>query len=273
MNTLFKYIAAIPTIRRPYIDQSTDRTKRVVLMNVKKELRQLTSIPETLIAKNTASDTKQAPPSGTPFINPSNSPRTSNTSGSCYSSLNSYKSTGEVSPTETNVDQYRVVIDQQKQRITELENQIRDLQKVHYDQVLQKAHSILSKRYTRNQIEIMLGQKKKVERWLPEELSMGFTLKYLSKPALKFVVEKLQFPLPTSKCLESHAANINMRKGFFHEILQILEAYATTLPERDRVCVFLYDEMSVCEAYEYDRKDDVVLKPSSKMQVSLYKTS
>lgn len=156
-----------------------------------------------------------------------------------------------------------------EKRIEALERLNEDLKDVHNHQVLQKAKTLLATKYTSNQIDIMTGRKKHVI-WSPEELAKGFTLKYLSKPALEYVIGTLQFPLPSVSCLESHASNIEMHKGFFNEVLQLLKAASATRSEKERVCVLMYDEMSVSEVYEFDRKNDVVIGPYNKMQVYYY---
>lgn len=112
----------------------------------------------------------------------------------------------------------------------------------------------------------MLGLKKKVV-WTAEELSKGFTLRYLSKPAVNYVIENLNFPIPSVSTLESYAVHIDIRRGFFKEIFEVLKTSAMTSSERDRVCVFMYDEMAVSEQYEFDRRHDDILGPHGKMQV------
>ena len=92
--------------------------------------------------------------------------------------------------------------------------------------------------------------------------------RYISKPALDYVVKSLKFPLPSVSFLEHHAAKIDMRRGFFTEIFQLLKANATIRSAKEKICVFLYDEVSVSECYEYDQRHDDVLGPHSKMQVS-----
>lgn len=266
VTQIFHFLA-VPSIRNPEESNPSQRSGRKVLIDIKQELNQM---------KKQASAVKPAPAYDGLQLSEQqhdHSPQDSvpememNIKPSNENSADSLNSEALIQALRKEVSENHRMLQEARNRIIELETANKDLQVVHQEQVLLKAESILSERYTKNQIDIMLGRKKKVQQWTADELSMGFTLNYLSKPALKFINKTCNFPLPSAKCLQDYAARIDMRKGFFYDVFRILKAYAATLSERDRICVIIYDEMSVSEVYEYDRRNDDVLKPATKMQV------
>lgn len=158
--------------------------------------------------------------------------------------------------------------EQQKKRVADLEKLSRDLTDVRETHIIEKSRELLSSKLTRNQSDLLLGVKKRVN-WSNEELSRGFTLRFFGLPGYDYLTKNLGMPFPRSSCLRQYASRMDMRQGFLNEVLQMLKAKSQSMSEFERVCVLLYDEMSVSEVYEYDRKHDDVLGPHTKVQVKM----
>lgn len=161
---------------------------------------------------------------------------------------------------------------QEKIRGADLEKLSRDLKDVREQQIIEKSRELLSSKFTKNQSDLLLGVKKRVN-WTSEELSRGFTLRFFGLPGYDYLTKNLGMPFPKSSCLRQYASRMDMRQGFLDEVLQMLKAKSQSMSEYEKVCVLLYDEMSVSEVYEYDRKHDDILGPHTKVQVvySIYK--
>lgn len=171
-----------------------------------------------------------------------------------------------LSEREKQIEGLCTTLKQRDEKVEHLSKLIEDLKEVELHQSLKKAESLLADRFSQAQINIMLNKKKKTT-WSSEDLSKAYTLRYFSKSALDYTINTLKLPLPSASSLERHASYINMRRGFFHEVLQLLKVDSLTKSSRDRVCILMYDEMAVATGYEYDKKEDDVVGPHSKMQV------
>lgn len=120
---------------------------------------------------------------------------------------------------------------------------------------------LLNRVFTENQIKCLLGTTKKV-RWTNEELSLSFTLHYLSIRAYLFVKNKMNIPLPSLSCLRKWASTVNMQQGHLNSVYKFLKVAASKMTtDTDRICTLMFDEMKVKSTYEYDRKNDTVLGP------------
>lgn len=67
--------------------------------------------------------------------------------------------------------------------------------------------------------------------------------------------------------LQSWASKIEMRQGILQGVFKILEVSANTMTTTEKLVVLLFDEVKVCELYEYDKKYDEIVGPHSQMQV------
>lgn len=275
--------SAIPTIKNPKSNEPTDRSIRFERYRQKKDLSQMYAPKPASNLTNQHTQSSEQPERPLPG-NVESFDSTKSDVTECNVELSTYTSDDPVhalrletmdlrsrlESTTKELERYRTEMECCRIKNKNLERLNEELKTVHKHQAIQSARTLLAKRFSQNQIDIMLDLKKKPKEWTSEELSMGYSLKYLSRPALDFVIEKLHFPLPSATCLAMHASKINMRKGFFHEVLKILKAWGDTLSQKEKICVLLYDEMSVSEAYEYDRMNDDILNPCSKMQVTHY---
>lgn len=91
--------------------------------------------------------------------------------------------------------------------------------------------------------------------------------RYHSQPAYEIVRNDLRIPLPSLRSLREWASNIDMRHGVLEDILCVLEMAGKQMDSRDRVVVLGYDEMSVSETVERDKRNDEIIGPHREMQV------
>lgn len=129
-----------------------------------------------------------------------------------------------------------------------------------------KLNEILSTVFTKNQINIILGKRRKV-RWTNEEISLAFTLRYFSKRSYLFIKNKMRIPLPGISTLQKWASSFNIRQGILSNVFQFLKVAGSTLKQSERVVVLQFDEVKVKKVLEYDNKEDEIVGPYSYMQV------
>lgn len=129
-----------------------------------------------------------------------------------------------------------------------------------------KMHKVLTSMFTSNQISVLLGLKKHVN-WTSEEISLAFTLRYLSKRCFLFLRRKLNIPLPGISTLQRWASRFQIQQGLLETVFKYLEAAKVTLKAVERVVVIQFDEIKVRKVLEYDQKNDQVVGPHTNMQV------
>ncbi|XP_055543302.1 uncharacterized protein LOC129728861 [Wyeomyia smithii] len=110
-----------------------------------------------------------------------------------------------------------------KNRVYELEKLTRGLRDIGEQIVIDKARAMLSSKLTKNQSDLMLDVKKRVN-WTSEELSQGFSLRFFSLPGYDYITKTLGMPFPRPSCLRKYASKMDMRQGFFDEVLLMLKA-------------------------------------------------
>lgn len=129
-----------------------------------------------------------------------------------------------------------------------------------------KYAEVLSSVFTKNQINLLLGMKRKV-KWTNEEISLAFTLRYLSKRCYLFLKNKMKIPLPGISTLQRWASSFGMRAGLLDNMFQYLKVAGSKLSNKERVTILEFDEMKVKKTLEYDVKNDEIVGPFSYMQV------
>ena len=58
-----------------------------------------------------------------------------------------------------------------------------------------------------------------------------------------------------------------MKRGILQEVFVIMKIIGSTMENREKVVVLAYDEMSVNETVERDRRNDVIVGPHKEMQI------
>lgn len=91
------------------------------------------------------------------------------------------------------------------QRIVEFKQMEKN---VSVDEIKNLLSSVLSS----NQIDLILNRKKQV-RWTQDELSMAFTIRYISKNCYLFLKNKMKLPLPALTTLERWVSKISISPG------------------------------------------------------------
>lgn len=63
------------------------------------------------------------------------------------------------------------------------------------------------------------------------------------------------------------ASRLNFRQGILLDVIRIMKIAAMNLSNIEKLCVIQFDEMKIKSTYEYDKKNDQILRPHSQMQV------
>lgn len=123
-----------------------------------------------------------------------------------------------------------------------MKNKVKILQRANQTLEVRKKQifNMMNKVFTKNQIKILLETSKQV-RWTNEELSLAFTLRYLSKRAYIFVKRSLKVPLPSLACLKRWASTIDMTYGVLTDFLKLMQVAASKMTEQDKVCTVTFD--------------------------------
>jgi hypothetical protein len=112
----------------------------------------------------------------------------------------------------------------------------------------------------------LLGMKKQVA-WTSDEISLAFTLRYLSKRCYLFIKRKMKVPLPGLSTLQRWASKFVIDQGLFVSVFKYLEVASSSFKEHERVVVLQFDEIKVKKVMEYDSKNDQIVGPHSQMHV------
>ena len=122
--------------------------------------------------------------------------------------------------------------------------------------------------FTPTQIDCMIEGKKKCH-WTEEDIARGVTLRSISSKSYKYIRQHLNFPFPGDTTIYDWIKNINCEPGLQKSSLRLMKHKSTDMPLKDRVCMVLFDEMSLSEEYCFDKKADKVYIPHSKALVAM----
>ena len=122
--------------------------------------------------------------------------------------------------------------------------------------------------FTPTQIDCLIERKKKCH-WTEEDIARGVTLRSISSKSYKYIRQHLNFPFPGDTTIYDWIKNINCEPGVQKSSLRLMKHKSTDMPLKDRVCMIMFDEMSLSEEYCFDRKADRVYNPHSKAQVAM----
>ena len=122
--------------------------------------------------------------------------------------------------------------------------------------------------FTPTQIDCLIERKKKCH-WTEEDIARGVTLRSISSKSYKYIRQHLNFPFPGDTTIYDWIKNINCEPGLQKSSLRLMKHKSKDMPLKDRVCMIMFDEMSLSEEYCFDRKADRVYNPHSKAQVAM----
>lgn len=100
-----------------------------------------------------------------------------------------------------------------EQQFDELKSQkIIDFQQLEKNLNIDNVKKLLASVLTPNQIDLILNRKRQVH-WTQDELSLAFTIRYLSKKCYLFMKSKMKIPLPSISTLQKWASKISIVPG------------------------------------------------------------
>lgn len=106
--------------------------------------------------------------------------------------------------------------------------------------------------------QVMLhGRKMKGRRWPQEMKEFALSTFFHSPMAYKHLSK--MFALPTSRSLRKWLSEVPMTTGIIPNVVDVLKDATSDWPLQDRVCIIMFDEMSLRQNLQYDTKNDIVL--------------
>lgn len=150
----------------------------------------------------------------------------------------------------------------ENERATTLENEI----KKHKAQEIcsNKFEKSVEKIFTSGQIRKLKDPHARIVHWTVNDIAHAIALHAAGPRAYRWM-QKNNHPLPGESTLRRWANKIDISPGILRFVFKLMGTY--DLPEIDKVCVILADEMKIKKSYEYDRNSDTLLKPANYVQV------
>ena len=131
---------------------------------------------------------------------------------------------------------------------------------------------ILCSHFSPVQISAILNQdSKRISKWSEQDISTGLTIKCISAKAYKYIRDVLKLPFPSPTTLLQLTSSIKCEPGLLKSVLRLMQCKSPTMSATDRVCIILFDEMSISPKYVYDEGSDTLYRPHSKAQVVMIK--
>lgn len=106
-----------------------------------------------------------------------------------------------------------------------------------------------------NQIQ-MQHKKPRGRRWSIEDKAVALSIYKRSPKAYRLL--QCFLCLPSRATMLSLLSSIPMNAGICNSIFEQLKKYAHQMDEDDRICVLIFDEMSLKQHLEYDTRNDVI---------------
>lgn len=103
-----------------------------------------------------------------------------------------------------------------------------------------EVYKALAGHFTSTQIEALVT-KMPVTSWKEEDISKALGLRSLSPKACHFIREKWKIPLPSSATISRWISKLAVEPGVLQPVMNLLQNKASTMAEKDRLCVISFD--------------------------------
>lgn len=124
--------------------------------------------------------------------------------------------------------------------------------------------SLLTAYYFLFQIQCLLFSKRPYP-WKEETIIKALEFRVrLSRHQYEFL-RSTGFPLPSLSTLQTWLKKFTVRPGDARSCVDMLSKFLANLPERERACIVMYDEMSVSNSACYDSQADVMVGPHGQL--------
>jgi hypothetical protein len=104
-------------------------------------------------------------------------------------------------------------------------------------------------------------------RWTPEDIVKALTVRSISVKAYETAAAVWKYALPGTSTLRKFTKKFTCAPAILSDVVNVLAQHCKTLPPLSRLCIMLFDEMSVDSRYTYDLTFDSVVS-HSKAQVA-----
>ncbi|XP_050079798.1 uncharacterized protein LOC126567623 [Anopheles maculipalpis] len=101
--------------------------------------------------------------------------------------------------------------------------------------------------------------------WTETELVQALKLRCISKEAYEFVRQQMRYPLPEVTKIERWIHGVYLETGHNATALSILQIYASTLKDVERICTLNILHINTPVRYHYDSKRDQMLGPNAQL--------
>ncbi|XP_050518971.1 uncharacterized protein LOC126893072 [Diabrotica virgifera virgifera] len=95
-------------------------------------------------------------------------------------------------------------------------------------------------------------------QWSHNEKDLALAIYYKSPSCYKFLIRSLNFILPSVKTIQTWLRVIKLRTGLNTSLIDKLKKKAETMDELEKICVLMFDEISLKKKLEYNKLDDII---------------
>lgn len=99
---------------------------------------------------------------------------------------------------------------------------------------------------------------KKGCKWSKQEKQLALSLHYKSPAAYKFMMYNLKFNLPSIRTIQTWLKVSNLRTGLKTNLIKKLHIKASSMTEREKMCVVLFDEIALKKKLELNHAEDII---------------
>ena len=112
--------------------------------------------------------------------------------------------------------------------------------------------------------------KKKRVRWSVNDVTQGLMLRTISRRAYQYIRKSNLIPVPAISTLRKWIQHINFEPGIQMPILRVIQEQMRSVEKRGFSAASLaFDEMDIMKQFQYDPKEDQVMRPHKKVQVAV----
>ena len=165
----------------------------------------------------------------------------------------------------------RAIITKQKREILRLKAEVRSKKLGKHSQTCSlnaRISEVLSGMFSPGQIQCILNKKRSM-KWKEEDLRLAITLRYLGSRTYNYLRCERNIPLPAPSTLSAWTRQLTCKPGVLSSVVGLLKAFLHELPEKDRLAVISFDEMSLKKELAFDKGLDSAIGPHKQVQVCM----
>lgn len=95
-------------------------------------------------------------------------------------------------------------------------------------------------------------------RWTAKDKATALSLYHSSPKTYRLLTKSRLFILPSLSTLKSAMREVEVYPGFSERLLQSFKIKVSGLPDKEKDCCLVFDEMAIKKGFKYDAKNDLV---------------